>query len=123
MAPPCALHAQTTDKLLIAVRQRAVLHAGLRTSCLGARVWRADPHNDRYRCRGADRRVLVYRPKAQLLLATTGRGFAAEADELLAETRKGRGVMTTKPGVKLAVVREIPPSTITLRWSATTASW
>ena len=60
---------------------------------------------------GAWRRIvalLVYRPKAQLLLASNaGRGFAAEADELLAETRKGRGVMTTKPGVRLAVVREI----------------
>ena len=44
-----------------------------------------------------------------LLASNQGRGFAAEADELLAETRKGRGVMTTKPGVKLAVVREIPP--------------
>ena len=53
--------------------------------------------------------LLVYRPKAQLLLASNaGRGFAAEADELLAETRKGRGVMSTKPGVKLTVVREIP---------------
>ena len=31
--------------------------------------------------------LLVYRPKAQLLLASNiGRGFAAEADELLAET-------------------------------------
>ena len=51
----------------------------------------------------------VYRPKAQLLLASNqGRGFAAEADEILAETRKGKGVMTTKPGVKLVVVREIP---------------
>ena len=54
--------------------------------------------------------LLVYKPKGQLLLASnTGRGFAAEADEILAETRKGRGVMSTKPGVKLAVVREIPP--------------
>ena len=35
--------------------------------------------------------------------------FFDEADELLAETRKGRGVMTTRPGVRLAVVREIPP--------------
>jgi topoisomerase-4 subunit A len=54
--------------------------------------------------------VIVHRPGAQLLLASNlGRGFAAEAGELLAETRKGRGVMNTKPGVKLAVVREIPP--------------
>ena len=53
--------------------------------------------------------VLVYRAKAQLLLASSaGRGFVAETDELLAETRKGRAVMTTKPGVRLAVVREIP---------------
>ena len=42
---------------------------------------------------------------AQLLLASNaGRGFAAESGELLAETRKGRSVMGTKPGVKLAVV-------------------
>ena len=27
---------------------------------------------------------------------------------MLAETRKGRGVMTTKPGVRLSVVREVP---------------
>ena len=52
--------------------------------------------------------VVVHKPKGQLLLAAnTGRGFAAEMDELLAETRKGRGVVSTKPGVKLAVVREI----------------
>ncbi len=30
-------------------------------------------------------------------------------DELLAETRKGRGVMSTKPDVRLTIVREIPP--------------
>ena len=54
--------------------------------------------------------VVVYRPKAQLLLASNvGRGFVADMDELLAETRKGRGVVSTKPGVRLAVVREIPP--------------
>jgi topoisomerase-4 subunit A len=52
--------------------------------------------------------VIPYRPKGQLLLATdNGRGFAAEMDELLAETRKGRGVVSIKPGVKLQVVREI----------------
>ena len=43
--------------------------------------------------------LIPYRPKGQLLLASNiGRGFVAEMDELLAETRKGRGVMTTKPG-------------------------
>ena len=54
--------------------------------------------------------LLVFKPKEQLLLAASnGRGFAAEIDELLAETRKGRGVVSVKPGVKLAVVREIAP--------------
>jgi topoisomerase-4 subunit A len=55
--------------------------------------------------------VVVHRAGAQLLLASNiGRGFVAESAELLAETRKGRGVMTTKPGVRLALVREIPES-------------
>jgi len=45
-----------------------------------------------------------------LLAANTGRGFAVESEELLAETRKGRAVMTTKEGVRLMVVREIPES-------------
>jgi topoisomerase-4 subunit A len=54
--------------------------------------------------------VMAHRPHAQFLLASNvGRGFAAGADELLAETRKGRAVMSVKPGVRLAVVREIPP--------------
>ena len=54
--------------------------------------------------------LMPYRPGGQLLLVSNlGRGFAAETSELLAETRKGRGVMSTKPGVRLMIVREIPP--------------
>ena len=53
--------------------------------------------------------ALVYKPKSQILLASNiGRGFAVEAEELLAETRKGRAVMSTKPGIHLKIVREIP---------------
>jgi topoisomerase-4 subunit A len=53
--------------------------------------------------------LMVYRPGARLLLASNaGRGFLAGAEDLLAETRKGRAVMSTKPGVKLIVVREVP---------------
>jgi len=53
--------------------------------------------------------VIPHKPKMQLLLASSaGKGFAAVSDELLAETRKGRAVVTTKPGVRLSVVREIP---------------
>lgn len=108
--PAFALHAQTTDKLLVACDNG-------RFYTLGAdKLPSARGFGEPIRTMidiDSDAQVvalLVYRPKAQLLLAaTSGKGFAAEADELLAETRKGRAVVTTKPGVKLSVVREIPP--------------
>lgn len=108
--PAYALHAQTTDKLLV------ICDNG-RFYTLGAdKLPSARGFGEPIRTMidvdaGAEIvGLLVYKPGAQLLLASNqGRGFAAVADELLAETRKGRGVMNTKPGVKLAVVREIPP--------------
>jgi topoisomerase-4 subunit A len=52
--------------------------------------------------------LFVHRPETRLLLAASdGRGFQVEADELLAETRKGRQVMNPKPGARLTVVRRI----------------
>ncbi|MBC2665021.1 DNA topoisomerase IV subunit A [Novosphingobium flavum] len=107
--PAYALHAQTTDKLLIACDNG-------RFYTLGAdKLPSARGFGEPIRTMvdiDADAQIVAlvtYRAKAQLLLASNiGRGFVAEADELLAETRKGRGVMSTKPGVKLAVVREIP---------------
>jgi topoisomerase-4 subunit A len=108
--PAYALHAQTTDKLLIACDNGRFYTLGA-DKLPGARGFGEPIRSMLDIDSGAEIvSLLVYRPKAQLLLASNaGRGFAAEADELLAETRKGRGVMTTKPGVKLAVVREIPP--------------
>jgi topoisomerase IV subunit A len=108
--PGFAVHAQTTDKLLIALDNG-------RFYTLGAdKLPSARGFGEPVRtmldldAEAAIIALLVYKTKAQLLLASSaGRGFAAEADELLAETRKGRAVMTTKPGVKLSVVREIPP--------------
>jgi topoisomerase-4 subunit A len=104
-----ALHAQTTDKLLIAADNGRFYTLGA-DKLPGARGFGEPIRTMLDIDAGAEIvALLVYRPKAQLLLASNaGRGFAAEADELLAETRKGRGVMTTKPGIKLAVVREIP---------------
>ncbi|HUQ13031.1 MAG TPA: DNA topoisomerase IV subunit A [Novosphingobium sp.] len=108
--PAFALHAQTTDKLLIAADNGRFYTLGA-DKLPGARgfgeplrtMLDIDPE-------AGIVALLAYRPEAQLLLASSaGRGFAAEAGELLAETRKGRAVMTTKPGVKLAVVREIAP--------------
>jgi topoisomerase IV subunit A len=107
--PAHAFHAQTTDKLLIACDNGRFYTLGA-DKLPGARGF-GEPIRTMLDI-DADAQIvalLVYKPGAQLLLASNaGRGFAAQADELLAETRKGRGVMNTKPGVKLAVVREIP---------------
>ncbi|NKJ02109.1 DNA topoisomerase IV subunit A [Novosphingobium sp. SG707] len=108
--PAFVLHAQTTDKLLIACDNGRFYTLGC-DKLPGARGF-GEPLRSMVDI-DADAHIvamIVYHPKAQLLLAAnTGRGFAAEADELLAETRKGRAVMTVKDGVKLMVVREIPP--------------
>jgi len=107
--PAFALHAQTTDKLLFAADNGRFYTLGA-DKLPGARGF-GEPIRTMLDIE-ADAQIValvVYRPKAQLLLASSaGRGFAAEADELLAETRKGRAVMSVKPGVKLAVVRVIP---------------
>lgn len=108
--PAFALHAQTTDKLLVACDNGRFYTLGA-DKLPSARGF-GEPIRTIIDIEAEAQIValLVYKPKAQLLLASSaGRGFAAEADELLAETRKGRSVMTTKPGVKLAIVREIPP--------------
>jgi topoisomerase-4 subunit A len=108
--PAFALHAQTTDKLLIALDNGRFYTLGA-DKLPGARGF-GEPVRTMIDI-DPDAHVvaaLVYKPKAQLLLASNvGRGFAADADELLADTRRGRGVMTTKPGVRLVLVREIPP--------------
>ncbi len=109
--PAFAFHAQTTDKLLIACDNGRFYTLGA-DKLPGARGF-GEPIRTMLDidAEAGIVAVFAYRPKAQLLLASTaGRGFVAEADELLAETRKGRGVMTTKPGVKLAVVREVLPA-------------
>ncbi|MBV7256629.1 DNA topoisomerase IV subunit A [Pacificimonas sp. WHA3] len=43
-----------------------------------------------------------------LLAASDGRGFVIAAADMIAETRKGRQVMSFKPGAKLKVVHPIP---------------
>jgi topoisomerase-4 subunit A len=108
--PAFALHAQTTDKLLIALDNGRFYTMGA-DKLPGARGF-GEPIRTMIDIDTEAQiiAVMVYRPKTQLLLASNvGRGFAAEADELLAETRKGRAVMTTKPGARLVLVREIPP--------------
>ena len=108
--PAFAFHAQTTDKLLIACDNGRFYTLGA-DKLPGARGF-GEPIRTMLDIDAEAQIVslLTYKPGARLLLASNmGRGFAAEVDELLAETRKGRGVMSVKAGVKLTVVREIPP--------------
>jgi topoisomerase-4 subunit A len=108
--PAFALHAQTTDKILIACDNGRFYTIGA-DKLPGARGF-GEPIRTMLDI-DAEAQIIAamaYKPGAQLLLASdSGRGFAAEADELLAETRKGRAVMSVKPGVKLVLVRDIPP--------------
>ena len=54
--------------------------------------------------------VGVLDPAATVLLAASdGRGFATAGENLLAETRKGRQVVTPRTGAKLKVVRPLAP--------------
>jgi len=109
--PAFALHAQTTDKLLIACDNGRFYTLGC-DKLPSARGF-GEPIRTMLDIDAEAQMVsvVVHRAGAQLLLASNiGRGFVAESGELLAETRKGRGVMNTKPGVRLALVREIPES-------------
>jgi topoisomerase-4 subunit A len=59
----------------------------------------------------AGEQVVVAAPAREgmrwLLVASDGRGFVAPGSALVAETRKGRQVMTPRAGARLAVAREI----------------
>ncbi|MEO5587362.1 MAG: DNA topoisomerase IV subunit A [Novosphingobium sp.] len=108
--PAFALHAQTTDKLLIACDNGRFYTLGA-DKLPSARGF-GEPLRTMLDIDAEAQIVtlIIHRPGGQLLLVSNiGRGFAAESGELLAETRKGRAVMSTKPGVKLSVVREIAP--------------
>jgi topoisomerase-4 subunit A len=107
--PAYALHAQTTDKLLIACDNGRFYTLGA-DKLPSARGF-GEPLRSMIDIDAEAQivEVLVLRPGAKLLLASSaGKGFLAPAEELVAETRKGRAVMTCKPGVTLKVVREVP---------------
>ena len=107
--PAFALHAQTTDKLLVAADNGRFYTLGA-DKLPGARGF-GEPIRTMVDidAEAGIAAMILHRPKGQLLLAaSSGKGFAAETDELLAETRKGRQVVNVKDG-KLAVVHPIAP--------------
>ncbi|WP_336986055.1 DNA topoisomerase IV subunit A [Altererythrobacter aquiaggeris] len=107
-APAFALHAQTTDKLLLIANNGRVYTLG-GDKLPGARGFGEPIRNTLDIDAEADIvGLVVHKPDGQMLFASSnGKGFAAQTSELLAETKKGRQVVNLKPGVKLVVVREI----------------
>ncbi len=107
--PAFAVHAQTTDKLLIVADNGRVYTLGA-DKLPGARGF-GEPIRTMVDidAEAGIVALLVHRAKAKMLFASSaGKGFAAEMDELLAETRKGRQVVNVKAGTKLAVAHPIP---------------
>ncbi|GMN02620.1 DNA topoisomerase IV subunit A [Erythrobacter sp. MTPC3] len=102
------LHAQTTDKLLIAAGNGRFYTLGC-DKLPGARGFGEPVRNmiDLEADTGIAK-MIVHKPGGRLLLASTnGKGFVAETNELLAETRKGRQVVNLKGNAELRVIREI----------------
>ncbi len=114
--PAFALHAQTTNKLLLAAGNGRFYTLGC-DKLPGARGFGEPVRGMVDIDPGIDiEAALIHEPGGQLLVAaSTGKGFAAQMDELLAETRKGRQVVNLKGDAKLAVVRRDPARTRSYR--------
>jgi topoisomerase-4 subunit A len=105
------LHAQTTDKLLLAASDGRFYTLGC-DKLPGARGF-GEPVRTMVDLESEANvaAMMVHRQGGKLLLASShGKGFVADMDELLAETRKGRQVVNLKDGARLAVIRPIAPN-------------
>ena len=103
------LHAQTTDKLLIAAGNGRFYTLGC-DKLPGARGF-GEPVRTMIDLEAdtSIARMLVHKDGGRLLLASSvGKGFIAETNELLAETKKGKQVVSLKGDARLQVIREIP---------------
>ncbi len=112
--PAFAFHAQTTDKILVATANGRFYTLGA-DKLPGARGF-GEPLGTMVDIEAGNEVVAVLPAVANgrmLLAASTGKGFIAKMSEVIAETRKGRGVVTLKPGTKLKVVRLAPPEPVT----------
>jgi topoisomerase-4 subunit A len=108
--PAFAFHAQTTDKLLLAGSDGRFFTLGA-DKLPGGRGF-GEPV--RLMIDMADENGIVaflpHRAGGRLLLAASdGRGFIAQMDDILAETRKGRQVVNLRDGAALKVVRPVAP--------------
>jgi topoisomerase-4 subunit A len=107
--PAFAFHAQTTDKILVATANGRFYTLGA-DKLPGARGF-GEPVGTMIDIETGNDIVAAFPAVADgrmLLAASTGKGFIARMSDIIAETRKGRGVVTLKPGAKLSVVRLAP---------------
>lgn len=106
--PAYAFHAQTTDKIVVASESGRFYTIGA-DRLPGGRGF-GEPIKLMVDLEGEIVSLFPHAPGTKLLLAASdGRGFVIAAEDVLAETRKGRQVMTPKAGAKLKVVRPIAP--------------
>jgi topoisomerase IV subunit A len=107
-----AFHCQTTDKILIATANGRFYTVGA-DKLPGARGF-GEPLGTMIDIE-AGNDVLTLLPVTaggrMLLAASTGKGFLCKMEDVVAETRKGRAVVTLKPGARLKVIRMAPSAT------------
>ena len=108
--PAFVIHAQTTDKLLLATDKGRFFTIGA-DKLPGARGFGEPVRNTLDIEAEADIAALIVSdPKGKLLLASsTGKGFQAPMSDLVSETRKGKQVVNVGKDGKLVVVRRIEP--------------
>ncbi|MGB4825879.1 MAG: DNA topoisomerase IV subunit A [Paracoccaceae bacterium] len=106
--PRFAFHAETTDKILL-VAENGRFYTLIGANLPGGRGMgepvrlMIDLPNDT-----GITDLILFRPGARYLVASTaGDGFIVPADELVAQTRSGKQVLTVKDGVKAALCRSL----------------
>ncbi len=107
--PGFALHAQTTDRLLLAAENGRVF------TLAGDRLPGGRGFGEPVRLQidlGGDVEIvalLVVKPASKLLVASSdGRGFLTKGAAVLAETRKGKQLLNLRDGTKLSIIRLVP---------------
>lgn len=106
--PAFAIHAQTTDKILVAASDGR-FYTLAADKLPGGRGF-GEPVRLMIDLPGdvGIVQLLAARADAKLLLAASdGRGFVAKVADVIAETRKGRQVVNLRSGAKVAVVRPV----------------
>ena len=108
--PRFAFHAQTTDKLLLAA-ETGRFYTLAADKLPGGRGF-GEPVRLMIDLDGDVPITALFRASAAerlLVAASDGRGFVLKAADAVAETRKGKSVVTPRAGAKLKLVRSIAP--------------